>query len=108
VSDLRAAGFSLEEIREMIEAKRRGLNAPDTARSIVTRLEAQISSMRSRLSLLTRLLEELEGARQIISHCAECPDPSNFPQGCSGCERLKNADGVVPSAVSVLWEVDSH
>jgi DNA-binding transcriptional MerR regulator len=108
VSDLRAAGFSLEEIREMIESKRRGQNAPDTARGIVTRLEAQIGSMRSRLSLLTRLLAELEGARQIISHCAECPDPANFPEGCAGCDRLKDADGKIPSAVSVLWDVDGH
>lgn len=107
VSDLRAAGFSLEEIRDMLEAKRRGATAPIAARDLIGRLEEQIGSMRARLTLLARLLEQLEGARQVLRHCAECPDPARFPEGCSGCARLTAADGTIPSAVGVLWDVET-
>lgn len=106
VSDLRAAGFSLEEIREMLEAKQRATSAPQAATDIVQRLSLQIDSMRSRLDLLQRLLVELEGARQLITHCATCPRPERFPEGCENCENLKNGSGEIPPAVTVLWNID--
>jgi DNA-binding transcriptional MerR regulator len=105
VSDLRAAGFSLEEIREMLEVKQKSDSAPTAAKEITSRLEDQIRSMRSRLTLLQRLLVELEGAKQVINRCASCPQPDHFPEGCGSCDSLKE-NGSVPSAVSVLWNVD--
>ena len=105
VSDLRGAGFSLEEIREMIDARTRDRGPQEAARDIVSRLESQIYSMRSRLELLTRLLEDLEGARRIITRCAECPDPNPSTEACLSCKQLENAQGEIPGAVSVLWHV---
>lgn len=104
VSDLRGAGFSLEEIRDMLELRQQSDTGPKAAREISSRLEEQIRSMRSRLVLLERLLIELEGAKAVISQCGECPYPTQFPLGCGDCERLQK-DGEIPAAVSVLWNV---
>ncbi len=106
VSDLRAAGFSLEEIGEMLDAKQKASSPAGAARDVLGRLEQQVSSMRERLVLLQRLLVELEGARRVLTRCANCAAPEQFPGRCEECKTLEEADGSVLSAVGVLWNVD--
>jgi len=106
VSDLRAAGFSLEEIGDMLDAKQRATTPDSAARDVLGRLEQQIDSMRSRLSLLQRLLVELDGARRVLTRCTNCPAPEQFPARCDDCKTLEDGDGKVSSAVGVLWNVD--
>jgi MerR family Zn(II)-responsive transcriptional regulator of zntA len=106
VSDLRAAGFSLEEIGDMIDAKQKSGSPEGAARDVLGRLEQQIGSMRSRLLLLQRLLVELEGAQRVLSRCSSCPAPNDFPGRCAECKQIEEPDGTVASAVGVLWNVD--
>ncbi|MBN2192777.1 MAG: MerR family transcriptional regulator [Polyangiaceae bacterium] len=106
VSDLRAAGFSLEEIGEMLDAKQKSDTPRGAAQDILGRLEQQIASMRSRLLLLERLLVELERARRVIHRCANCPAPDRFPAGCNDCTAIEEPDGSIANAVGVLWSID--
>lgn len=106
ISDLRAAGFSLEEIGELLEAKRKNPSPRLASQDVVARIELQLASMRTRLLLMQRLLIELEGARAVIARCADCPEPASFPQQCQRCARLEASDQDVSSVVDVLWNVE--
>ena len=105
ISDLRAAGFSLEEIKEMIEAKLQCSCGADASRDVVGRLDRQIESMTDRVMLLERLLGELRHTRDMLAHCNACSSDQRFPDGCSECEVMANVDEI-PNAVSVLWQVN--
>lgn len=104
VTDLRAAGFALEEIREMLEAKHRAENGAVAAADVLTRLDHQITSMTERLELLKRLVEELEHTRDVIARCTGCSNKVNFPNRCDECQTMSDVEEA-PNAVSVLWGV---
>ena len=105
VTDLRSAGFSLDEIREMLEAKTRAPTGREAAKDVVTRLDRQIESMSMRLELLQRLVDELKCAKQMLGGCAGCVDDERFPNACGSCEVMGESPEL-PKAVSVLWSVE--
>ncbi len=104
VTELRAAGFALEEIREMLEAKHRATNGAAAAEDVLARLDRQIGSMTERLELLTRLVAELERTREVIRRCTQCDNKVNFPNNCDECKTMADV-GDTPNAVGVLWGV---
>ena len=105
ISDLRAAGFSLEEIKEMIEAKLQCNCGADASRNMIGRLDRQIDAMTDRVMLLQRLLGELRHTRDMLAQCNACSSDQRFPDGCSDCKVMTDVDDI-PNAVSVLWHVD--
>ncbi len=102
VSDLRAAGFPLEEIREVLQSKAQACSGAEAADSLISRLDAQISQMQARVTLLSRLLEQLSEARSTLEACQGCVNNVNFPATCGECKTLSDVDPI-PPAVSVLW-----
>ena len=104
ISDLRAAGFSLEEIKSVIEVKQHSTSGASASQGIVEQLDRQIDSMSERIELLTRLLDELRRTRALLAECRRCNDDSRFPGACSTCEVM--ADAEIPNAASVLWQMD--
>lgn len=105
VSDLRAAGFALEEIREMLDVKRRCTSGAEASREVIQRLDGQIRSMSGRITLLERLRTELESARRQLSACNDCKHDDHFPDGCKQCSVMCDA-GDLPNAVAVLWNLE--
>lgn len=105
ISDLRAAGFSLDEIKEVIEVKQHSTSGADASRGIIERLDHQIGTMKERIALLERLLGELDRTRQLLAECHGCTDDKRFPDGCGSCEVMAEVDSI-PNAASVLWQVD--
>jgi DNA-binding transcriptional MerR regulator len=104
ISDLRAAGFSLEEIKEVLEVKQSSSSGAAASRGVVERLDRHIGSMSERIALLERLLAELQRTRQLLAECQTCSDGDRFPDGCSTCEVMSDAE--IPNAAGVLWRVE--
>jgi len=105
ISDLRAAGFSLEAIKEMLEAKQQSNCGADASRNVIERLDHQIGSMSKRIALLERLLGELRHTRELLAGCQACSGDQRFPDECSECAIIADIDSI-PNAVTVLWRVD--
>ncbi|MCC6903668.1 MAG: MerR family transcriptional regulator [Polyangiaceae bacterium] len=107
VSDLRAAGFALEEIRDFLAMKHRCPTGSLASQQIVARLDEQLELMNTRIGLLKRLTVELDAARTHLTVCANCTDPASFPARCTNCTKL-GCSGKIPDALGVLWDVDTE
>lgn len=105
VSELRAAGFALDEIRQMLGVKGRCRSGAEAARDVGDRLARQIAIMSERIDLMQRLLAELQSAQAHLSECAACQDSEYFPDACGECEVMAGHDPI-PNALAVLWRVD--
>jgi DNA-binding transcriptional MerR regulator len=105
VADLRAAGLSLDDIRDLLEAKLRHDSGTRAARHVVARLAGQISEMRHRASVLERLAVQLEETRSFLSRCCECPETDGFPDTCGNCSALREGEEI-PALLEVLWHLD--
>ncbi len=104
ISDLRAAGFALEEIRELLATKEGAGSGPSAARAVNERLDEQIKSMAERAELLTRLVAELSATRALLDRCTRCTHAELFPHSCATCEVVSDASDV-PDAAKVLWNL---
>src|SRR6476660_5562884 len=58
VTDLRAAGLSLDEIRHILELKQRASTGGDAARTASDSLAQRITELREKLGVLARLQED--------------------------------------------------
>ena len=105
VSDLRAAGFSLESIKELLSLKESAASGSEAAGLLLTRLNEQLTTITERLTVLQRVKESLSGACHYLERCTDCTSSPLFPKRCVECDRFQG-DKDVPSAVGVLWKLD--
>jgi DNA-binding transcriptional MerR regulator len=105
VSDLRTAGFSLEEIKATLAAKLRSGSGREASREVITHLDRHLTSLSERIALLSRLHAELTSARQLLELCDNCTDSPHFPHACGSCRVMADRTDV-PEAVSVLWGIE--
>lgn len=98
--DLRAAGLSLQDIKELFELKKRYDSPKDASEEITSILGRQIEAMHEKIATLRRLREELSSMVQVISECKQCDDGS-FPEHCHECDVMDRPE--LPRAVHVLW-----
>ncbi len=103
-SELRQAGFSLDEIRSLFEVKHRNASGRSAARELVEELESRAQQVSDRIRLLERLREDLVAARRAIKPCENCTDTHLFPESCSECRTMLDA-GDLPPAATVLWDL---
>lgn len=106
VSDLRAAGFALEEIRDILELKFRSRSGIAASIEVVARLKQHVELMNTRIALLRRLSSELDAARNHLTACNKCEHPDLFPAACGNCANMK-CNGSLPEALGVLWGIDT-
>ena len=108
VTYLRAAGFSLDEIRDVLEAKQRAASGAEAARELLRRLDRHLKRLRGRLGLLQRLVRDLEQARRVLARCPHCGRVDFSPERCAHCEYLRAAagEGGLPDALKVLWNLE--
>jgi len=105
VSDLRAAGLPLEDIRDMLQVKSKQKSGAAASRAVMERLESQVKLLHQRVALLKRLASDLDATRARLESCGNCAEPRAFPDNCNSCSVLKS-NGKVPDALSVLWDVE--
>lgn len=105
VSDLRAAGLSLDEIKALLDLKHRSGSGSEAAEKLRARVDAQIRSIRERLAVLERVQGSLQTARDVVTRCHACTSSPLFPERCSECGAMADEAAHVP-AVSVLWKLN--
>src|SRR6185369_3166219 len=99
--DLREAGLSLAEIKQLFELKA-GCRTPKQASDeLSSRLSEQIEAMQEKIALLRRLREELASTVAVIQECGTCDEEGTFPERCDDCEVLDRPD--LPRAAKLLW-----
>ncbi|MCC6524781.1 MAG: MerR family transcriptional regulator [Polyangiaceae bacterium] len=104
ISDMRAAGLSLEEIRDLLALKQRAESGQQAASRAVGELEKQLTSLDERIALLTRLRDELARTHEILSGCKRCENHRNFPGQCDACGHIASQPEL-PQSMQVLWSV---
>lgn len=104
ITDMRQAGVSLDEIRELLDMKRLAKSGGDAAKQATAALQRHIGDLRTKIEVLTRLCEDLEQTVDAASVCLTCSDRELFPKQCGACGRLTEK-APVPRGMRVLWEV---
>lgn len=101
VTDMRAAGLSLDEIKQILEIKQRAPTGGDAARQATEILTRRIDELREKLSVLQRLQEDLVQTSELMAGCMEC-NQQHQPGRCDTCPVMA-AHPSVPRSLRVLW-----
>ncbi|MEM1415554.1 MAG: MerR family transcriptional regulator [Myxococcota bacterium] len=100
VLDLREAGLSLQDIKDLLAAKSGARLPVDAADALRGRLGEQLQAMQEKITRLRRLREELASMMTAVEECRTC-QAEDFPRACESCELMK--DEALPRAMRVLW-----
>jgi MerR family Zn(II)-responsive transcriptional regulator of zntA len=100
ITNLRAAGLSLDEIRLMLDLKEKSSSAVNASSALMQAVDQQLVSLDERIAVLTKLRDELVTTRTFLKDCKACTD-TGFPEACASCEKLGNRE--LPASMRVLW-----
>ncbi len=103
VSDLRAAGLSLEQIRQLLRIKTSAKTGRQAATNAVSAIRTQLDSLRETMRIVARLQKELTAARTVLQECCDCTQSRKFPEECDCCEVFTKRQ--LPLSLRALWEV---
>ena len=104
VTDMRAAGLSLDEIKQILEVKQQSTVGSDAAKQATQILARRIDELRDKLAVLARLQEDLGQTTNIMTTCLDCHD-TGFPTRCASCTVMNGPS--LPRTMRVLWSVQS-
>ncbi|WAS92876.1 MerR family transcriptional regulator [Nannocystis punicea] len=102
---LREAGWSLEEIAELLAVRGTAASDREACRRIDQTLHARLGELERKLDLLTRLRSDLEGTRKALAVCSECTQESPDRARCLGCTRLPEP-AELPRGFRLTWRID--
>jgi DNA-binding transcriptional MerR regulator len=100
VTDLRSAGLSLDEIKQILVVKQRGACGSAAAKEATALLARRIEDLREKLTVLSRLQEDLTQTTNVMTACIDCHD-SGFPSRCDSCRVMSQPS--LPRSMRVLW-----
>jgi MerR family Zn(II)-responsive transcriptional regulator of zntA len=100
VTDMRSAGLSLDEIKEILEVKRGAACGSEAAKRATAILGQRIDALREKLAVLARLREDLTHTTDLMTTCIDCHD-TTFPSRCAACTVM--AGPSLPRSMRVLW-----
>lgn len=106
VSDLRTAGLSLEDIKEILELKKTSGSGSEAAVQVRRILNTRIDELKEKVAVLTRLREEFTRTSEIVEACLNCNDHEAFPDGCGDCAKITQQSNI-PRSARVVWAVGS-
>lgn len=104
VTDMRAAGLSLDEIKQILEVKQRASSGCDAAHQATEILARRIVELRDKLAVLARLQDDLGQTTQVMNACLDCHD-SAFPSRCDSCHVMSGSS--LPRSMRVLWSAQN-
>lgn len=102
VLELRTCGFSIEEIREILEAKGQHGTVRDAALSVQRILRHHIAELQRKIETIERLGKEFDTSLKLLERCATCTDPRG-PAACLSCD-LPRAQST-PESFRHIWRV---
>ena len=85
----------------MLQTKQNAGSAQQAAQQLTAKLDVQLELMKTRVSSLQRLTEELSAARRLLTECCRCDASGRFPAKCDSCQTVAKL-GPLPTAVGVL------
>jgi MerR family mercuric resistance operon transcriptional regulator len=100
VIDLRTCGFSIDEIREILDAKTRGGSAKESAQAVRKLLIGHVEELRRKIATIERLGRELSVSVELLDRCAQCMEPRGL-QACATCELPRLPQ--VPPSFHHIW-----
>lgn len=103
VADMREAGLSLEEIRELLETKRKAHSGGAASEAACQILAKHVGELKAKIAVLTRLKDDLEHTAAATGACNGCEQP-DFPDHCDRCGRIAKAEAQ-PRGMRVLWSL---
>lgn len=104
VSDLRTAGLSLDDIKEILELKKSAGSGEAAAKEARRIFSARIHELEEKVAVLTRLRDEFTRTSDIVSACLSCRDNERFPDACGDCSVM-SSHTALPRSARVVWSV---
>ena len=101
ISDLREAGFSLQDVKDLMALKGTCLTAKQAASRMSSTLCSQLSTLERRIEVLQRVRAELSSMVGLLKVCHDCPEP-DFPGRCRDCHRVDTTGA--ERATQLLWK----
>src|SRR5690606_19881816 len=105
ITDMRATGLSLDEIRTLLELKAGADSGKQAAEGALDALDTQIDALDQKLAVFTRLRSELCRAREILKQCRSCTNQKCFPDACHACDVIMR-ESELPPSMRVLWMLE--
>jgi DNA-binding transcriptional MerR regulator len=101
IMDLREAGLSIQEIKDLFALKSRCSTPEEASQRLSATLECRIAEMQRKIVVLRRLREELSSVVSVVRECGSCEHKDEFPKRCGGCDVMERED--LPRAMRLLW-----
>ena len=101
ISDLRKAGLSLSEIKELIVVHGASSAPHEAACRMISVLQRHVAQFKRRIDTLQRVQEELNSTVANLEPCLDCSD-EGFPKACDSCEVTHRIDG--KRVMHLLWK----
>jgi DNA-binding transcriptional MerR regulator len=103
IAELRVAGCSLEQIRTLFALKHSRRDARRASGELQGLLAQRIDELKHRLSLLTRLRDDLGASVAVLqSACAQCKHPPG-EELCAACTDIDHDH--LPRSFRWIWEL---
>ncbi len=103
VLELREAGLSLAEVRQLLEMRRSAAGRQQAVERLTEALNRRIEEIQERIDKLRRLEEKLLATRTLLHGCGVC-EQEEAPGCCHRCPRLQ--EPWVPPVAQILWCTD--
>ena len=101
ISDLRDAGLSLQEIKDMVAVKAGCPSALQAATAMGAAVDSRLGDVERRIAALDRVRGELLRFKEMLQSCRECTQPS-FAARCGDCEVATHKGA--ERATQLLWK----
>ncbi len=98
--DLREAGLSLQDIKELFCLKADCACPEEASKRMSQVLNEQIDTMQMKIVKLRKLREELTAMVSVLTECQSCEE-QDFPLACEECDVVGSPQ--LPRALRVLW-----
>jgi DNA-binding transcriptional MerR regulator len=105
VTDLRTAGLSLDEIKQLLDMKRRAPTGCEAAKQATAMLGRRIAELKEKVAVLARLQQDLTAAADIMTGCFDCHE-STVTAECDACPVIVSKP-TLPRSLRVLWSTQA-
>lgn len=100
IMDLREAGLSLGEIKDLFAIKGRSHSANEAVARMSAVLARRAEEVQEKIAALRRLRDDLAAMAAVLHECEPC-ESTRFPERCPTCDVMTRPD--LPRAMRLLW-----
>lgn len=105
VTELREAGLSLDEIRDLLAIQGRAATGKAAGDAIQRALIEVVDSLERKREVLTRLITDVRATVEATAACRTCTQEEPFRDHCNDCDRVGPHEEL-PRGMRVLWNIE--